>query len=575
MQESHSTHRGGWQRTNTGYDFTGHPLKTRTVSHDEIAGDMTEHYTYYYDAWGRPLTMLLALNNYTPSVIHNYLYDGAGRLISDGRNGNANLATTYAYNVRSWLTDIWVGGNANQGTLGETFTETLYYQTSRSQHPQDSLQWAGNISAMDWMAGSDGVVRRYDFAYDGLSRLTGASYGDSSNGTGLYNRAYTYSGMKLQAKEESQILPLPGQQDNSARTDYVGNLIYDRTSLKKVLFPGGYAEASGNSWLYRFFVTDHLGNNRLVLDATGAMSDVNHYGPYGESLTAGAATGSGNPYKWGGKEYVGELDSYDFGARYYTTSIPRWTTMDPLCEKYYSISPYAYCAGNPVNLMDPDGTEFTKESMATVRTFERAIQRRIHRAEKQIARLERRMAKREAAGKSTESLQKSIENYQGIINEMAVTQTELNELKASSQTYDVKKGAIVDPEGSELYGGTTYDLGSGHIIVYLYKYLIDDIGTIAHEFKHLYQFEKGRIGFTKKSNNVIVPSLALYDITDEQEAHARGIYFRGGAMNSDYYSKLPKIELSIQDSWSVEEIGDYSTGQNTVFRYNGVTYVPW
>ena len=29
--------------------------------------------------------------------------------------------------------------------------------------------------------------------------------------------------------------------------------------------------------------------------------------------------------------------------------------MDPLCEKYYNISPYAYCAGNPVNLVDSDG----------------------------------------------------------------------------------------------------------------------------------------------------------------------------------------------------------------------------
>ena len=29
--------------------------------------------------------------------------------------------------------------------------------------------------------------------------------------------------------------------------------------------------------------------------------------------------------------------------------------MDPLAEKYYHISPYAYCAGDPVNLVDPDG----------------------------------------------------------------------------------------------------------------------------------------------------------------------------------------------------------------------------
>lgn len=55
------------------------------------------------------------------------------------------------------------------------------------------------------------------------------------------------------------------------RTDYVGNLIYDRTSLKKVLFDGGYVEVSGNTKNYRFFVTDYLGNNRLVTDASGAI----------------------------------------------------------------------------------------------------------------------------------------------------------------------------------------------------------------------------------------------------------------------------------------------------------------
>ncbi len=63
------------------------------------------------------------------------------------------------------------------------------------------------------------------------------------------------------------------------------------------------------------------------------------------------------PFKFSGKEslaHVG-LDLYGFGARMYTPSNMRWLTMDPLCEKYYSISPYAYCAGDPVNRIDPDG----------------------------------------------------------------------------------------------------------------------------------------------------------------------------------------------------------------------------
>ena len=53
-------------------------------------------------------------------------------------------------------------------------------------------------------------------------------------------------------------------------------------------------------------------------------------------------------------EHAG-LPLYDFGARFYTPAIPRWTTPDPLSEKYYNLSPYAYCAGNPVNLVDPSG----------------------------------------------------------------------------------------------------------------------------------------------------------------------------------------------------------------------------
>ena len=169
---------------------------------------------------------------------------------------------------------------------------------------------------------------------------------------------YTASGVKLQSKA---MLPLnlPGMPDVRERTDYVGNLIYDRTSLQKVLFDGGYVDMSGDSPEYRFFVTDHLGNNRLVADAAGTILQTNHYDPYGESLPDGSAVDSGNPYKYGGKEYDDKALAYDFGARHYTSSIPRWTTMDPLAEKYYSISPYAYCAGNPMNLVDEKGMALT------------------------------------------------------------------------------------------------------------------------------------------------------------------------------------------------------------------------
>ena len=51
------------------------------------------------------------------------------------------------------------------------------------------------------------------------------------------------------------------------------------------------------------------------------------------------------------------LNTYDYGARQYNSLFGRWDRMDPLCEKYYSVSPYAYCHNNPVMLTDPNGMD--------------------------------------------------------------------------------------------------------------------------------------------------------------------------------------------------------------------------
>ena len=67
-----------------------------------------------------------------------------------------------------------------------------------------------------------------------------------------------------------------------------------------------------------------------------------------------------------GKERDEETGYGYFGARYMDHELmTMWLSVDPMADKYPSISPYAYCAWNPVKLVDPDGCEiddyFTKE----------------------------------------------------------------------------------------------------------------------------------------------------------------------------------------------------------------------
>ena len=91
----------------------------------------------------------------------------------------------------------------------------------------------------------------------------------------------------------------------------------------------------------------------------------NEYYPYGGLFSA---TASVQPYKYGAKELdrTHGLDLYDSEARWYDSLLGRTSTLDPKAEKYYPISPYSWCASNPVRFVDPSGRfivskEFEKE----------------------------------------------------------------------------------------------------------------------------------------------------------------------------------------------------------------------
>ena len=60
-----------------------------------------------------------------------------------------------------------------------------------------------------------------------------------------------------------------------------------------------------------------------------------------------------------GKETDCETGYSYFGARYYdATLLTGWTAVDPMADKYPSLSPYNYCAWNPMKIVDPDGRDW-------------------------------------------------------------------------------------------------------------------------------------------------------------------------------------------------------------------------
>ena len=109
-----------------------------------------------------------------------------------------------------------------------------------------------------------------------------------------------------------------------------------------------------------YHVNDYLCSVRVVTDARGEVLERNDYSGFGKRLASSVVTpaaGSANRYRFSGKEeqsFAG-VPWQDFGARMYDPDLARWTTPDPLADKYPGISPYVYCNDNPVNIVDTDG----------------------------------------------------------------------------------------------------------------------------------------------------------------------------------------------------------------------------
>jgi RHS repeat-associated protein len=107
-----------------------------------------------------------------------------------------------------------------------------------------------------------------------------------------------------------------------------------------------------------YYTTDHLGSSSYLTNDLGQTTQIIAYMPYGEDwVNRNFTQNFRSNYKYNGKEKDPESGYYNYGARYYGGNLPIWLSVDPLSDKYPHLTPYAYCAGNPIMLVDPDGRE--------------------------------------------------------------------------------------------------------------------------------------------------------------------------------------------------------------------------
>ena len=314
---------------------------------------------------------------------YKFTYDGLDRLL------NATYGETAGINAN---TDRFSENVTAYDKNGNIKTLQRYGQTAASGYGLiDNLTFtlAGNLlNRVDDAAAAsaygggfefkDGVKQANEYTYDSNGNLTkDLNKGISTityNVLNLPNMvtfsdgstiAYTYGadGTKLKTVHKTG--------STTTTTDYCGNVVYENGVQKLLLTDEGYVTLSDSK--YHYYLKDHQGNNRVVINQSGTVEETNHYYPFGGVF---ASSGNVQPYKYNGKELDAKkgLNWYDYGARHYDAALGRFTTNDRFSEKYHSLSPYQYGANNPVNTIDINGDSLLIVTPAAIEAIYNGLQ---------------------------------------------------------------------------------------------------------------------------------------------------------------------------------------------------------
>lgn len=304
----------------------------------------------------------------------NYKYDGLRRLVDSEHFVNWDSTACNLWTESSIVYDL-NGNIENLSRTRESDDEDIIVVTHSGNRMTGSRINGGTTNTYSYY--SDGNLkqdnrRNLQFVYNLLNLL--AVVTDASGQTVKVRYSYLADGTKLSVRDAqndglsyrgSFVYTVDGASGSTGVTEKLESIAHDEGRFVALSTSVG---ATTTQFIDTWYIRDHLGSVRTVLDITRDTSEVsdptlaileqNDYLPFGTRIDLDSlAYDQSNRYRFNGKEeqVTGNIGLTDYGARFYDCILPRWTTPDPLAEKYYSTSPYAFCNNNPVNFVDPDG----------------------------------------------------------------------------------------------------------------------------------------------------------------------------------------------------------------------------
>ena len=308
------------------------------------------------------------------SHTYAYIYDGMGRL-TDAKHyaGASNTATNarterfFSYDRNGNITALTRYDEAGTGTpLSFAFTgnriaaDTHDAMGNLTRNSRNGLEFSYNLANLpESVEGADCERLTYSYLSDGSKWRASANDGPSI----LYRGSFVYEDDGSSTRISS-IAWDEGRISYHYAPEVVDSLVVDSGEgvVDSLLVVDSLVVEDGicDEW----HVRDHLGSVRAIAGIGNYITgirELNSYLPFGTRIS-GSIQAADNRHRFSGKEEqrYGSLSLClsDFGARYYDPFTCRWTTRDPMAGNYLSLSPYNYCANNPVALIDPIGEQW-------------------------------------------------------------------------------------------------------------------------------------------------------------------------------------------------------------------------